>query len=635
MNETKIVKLCLNNFKGITDLTINFEDQTTFGGRNATGKTTLFDAFTWLLFGKDSQDRKDFEIKPRKSDNTTTDRLEVEVMATLLINGSETVLKRTFREKWVKPRGESQDQFTGHETLYEVNSVPMSLGDYKKVIDDICPEALFKLITSPSAFGSLSWQDKRQVLTDMAGDVTLEGCAKGNKDFEALIERLNGKDFGQFRKEINARKKKIKDELEQIDPRISEVQRDMPDAVDLKAIDKQIQSVDAEIQAENDKIADLSKQYEAKSAYRIEQLKVVEAIEQEIRNLKAQSFSDKEAELADLRVAIAEANRKISGHKMAIDGLINEMRASEQLIQNYEAKVTESRLLYAKINDLVFEPDPDANTCPTCKRELEDAESKLEELRGNFNENKAKQLAGIVENANQIKAKIEDLKKTLLSKRGQISGLESEIAGITIPELPTVGEPGDIVGMAELENKLTLAKLAVKDVERPESDQSILIELRTKRDNLIAQKAKADDRTKKQARIDELLEEKKTKGHALADVEKEEFIAEKLAKEVSEQVQNKVNGLFSTVKFKMFKPLINGGEEPDCVALINGVPYEAANNAARINAGIDIINALCKFHDRTAPIWIDNAEGVNEFINTESQLILLKVTDDKALKLYK
>lgn len=632
--QTKIINLQLKNFKKVADRTINFEDKTTIGGDNATGKTTLFDAFTWLLFGKDSQERKDFEIKPRKEDNSTTDKLEVEVSGTLLVNGSETTLKRTFREKWVKPRGEAEEQFTGHETLYEVNGVPMSMGDYKKVIDDICPESLFKLITSPQAFASLSWQDKRQVLTEMAGDVTLEGVAQGNKDFEKLVAALNGRDFTQFRKEINARKKRIKDELEQFDPRISEVQRDLPDEVDLKAIETKIASVDQKIKAEQDALTDLSKKYETESEARRSKLKEIETVESEIRKLKADFFKESEIELAAKRIEINIANGTIAAYKSNIENLQREITATTERIQSLDAKVVESRLLYGKTNDAEFTHNPDCTVCPTCKRELEDAESKIEELRGNFNADKAKKLAAIVENAEQIKANIEDLKKSIEAKRDQIKGILSDLQMVVVPELPESKTHLDAPGIKELETRIAELAANIKDVERPTSDQSVLIELRTQRDALIAERATADARSQKLARIEELQAEKKTKGQALADVEREEFTAEQLAKAVSNEVQNKVNGLFQTVNFKMFKSLINGGEEPDCVALINGVPFEAANNAAKINAGIDIINALSKFHNKTAPIWIDNAEGVNQFINTESQLILLKVTGDKALKLY-
>src|SRR5690625_7806952 len=64
MKSIKLLNLKLTNFKGVKEFDLNAagRDIKVFGD-NATGKTTLFDAFVWLLFNKDSQNRADFEIK--------------------------------------------------------------------------------------------------------------------------------------------------------------------------------------------------------------------------------------------------------------------------------------------------------------------------------------------------------------------------------------------------------------------------------------------------------------------------------------------------------------------------------------------------------------------------------------------
>ena len=49
-----IKSIHIENFKGINMLDVNFSVKTKISGQNAVGKTTIFDAFTWLLFNKNS-----------------------------------------------------------------------------------------------------------------------------------------------------------------------------------------------------------------------------------------------------------------------------------------------------------------------------------------------------------------------------------------------------------------------------------------------------------------------------------------------------------------------------------------------------------------------------------------------------
>lgn len=192
--KTIIIKsLALINFKGIKSLNIDFGKETNIHGANGTGKTSIFDAFIWLFFGKDSTDRTNFEIKTLDSQNNVIPQIDHEVSAVIEVDGEEVTVKRTFREKWVKKRGALESEFGGNETLYFWNDVPMTLRDYTNKISSIVEESVFKLITSPTAFNSLKWQDQRQVLIDISGRVTDEDVAQGNPDFQNLLSKLTNK----------------------------------------------------------------------------------------------------------------------------------------------------------------------------------------------------------------------------------------------------------------------------------------------------------------------------------------------------------------------------------------------------------------------------------------------------------
>ncbi|MGI8600291.1 MAG: ATP-binding protein, partial [Chitinophagaceae bacterium] len=165
-------KLQLTNFKGIKNLSCEFSHETFIYGENATGKTTVMDAFLWLLFGKDSTDRKDFEVKTLDKAGNVIEKTDHEVYALLDVDGRDIELKRVLREKWQKKRGSVEAEFTGNETLYFWNDVPCQQKEFQAKINNLVDESIFKLLTSPLYFNSLPWQNRRDVLIGIAGDVT-------------------------------------------------------------------------------------------------------------------------------------------------------------------------------------------------------------------------------------------------------------------------------------------------------------------------------------------------------------------------------------------------------------------------------------------------------------------------------
>lgn len=210
MKKIILKEISLVNFRGVKEKRIEFgEKETSIYGRNATRKSTIFDAFIWLLFGKDQFDRKDFEIIPIEN-GKRLDRVDAEVSAIIEIDGQEMKLKRVLHQKWVRRRGTSEEVFDGCETLYYINDVPLRAGDYKTKIDEIIDETIFKMITNPSFFLSLNWKEQREQLFRIAGTVSDEQIAATNKDFKDLLDEISGKSMQEFKKEISAKKKKTK-----------------------------------------------------------------------------------------------------------------------------------------------------------------------------------------------------------------------------------------------------------------------------------------------------------------------------------------------------------------------------------------------------------------------------------------
>jgi len=214
MKQITLNQLSLLNFKGIQSLTIDFSNETFISGDNGTGKTTIHDAFLWLLFGKDSEGRADFPIKTLDSDNNPIHRLSHEVEGKLIVGEQPITLKKSYSEKWTRRRGSGEEEFSEHKTICFINDVAVSLSEYNQKINTICPEADFKLLTNLFAFPSLSWQDQRKVLIAMAGEIDPQVICVGNNDYLDLIERFRPHGLELYRKMVAARKARSREELE-------------------------------------------------------------------------------------------------------------------------------------------------------------------------------------------------------------------------------------------------------------------------------------------------------------------------------------------------------------------------------------------------------------------------------------
>ena len=202
--EIKIKEIYIQNFKGCKERKIEFGDVTTISGANATGKTTVFDAFTWLLFGKDSLGSTKFDVRPLDENGKMIDNIEISVEATLSVNGEEYVLKKVQKQNWVKKRGTNTIEFQGNVNEFEINGYPKSEKDFKSFISEIIDEKVFNLVTNPMAFTSLPWKEQREMLMKFVGDFTdVQIAEEFGEKFSKLIPELNLASTDEILKKYN------------------------------------------------------------------------------------------------------------------------------------------------------------------------------------------------------------------------------------------------------------------------------------------------------------------------------------------------------------------------------------------------------------------------------------------------
>lgn len=645
MKQIEIKQIHLLNFKGVRNLLVDFVgDVTTISGDNGTGKTTIFDAFTWALFGKDSEDRKAFNVKTLDKQGNPIEKLPHEVTATFVVDNQVVTIRRSFTEKWQKRRGSAIEEFTGHEEERFINDVPYSVKDFSSKINELfCSEEIFKLITSPFAFNGLKTDKQRNILTTMIGDISNAEIANGYIDFQELLQNLQGKTLDEYRKEITAKKRVIKTETTTIPSRIDEQKRNVID-VNTNIIAEEANKLEQRLSEINAQLTDIVNAEEASNKAISEQYDVIRRKERELNDLKIKVTTDVMQEYNDTMQRIANINGRINLAKADSDRKQAMIARYKEIIENCNQRRNELIANWKSINaeSLVF--DDNEFICPTCKRPFDEGEIAIRkaEMIENFNEDKTRRLARnneLGKQNNEDKVKAENAVKEL---QLGIEDNNAEIA-VLLQSLPkTVEKPNTDLDIANNEEIKTLQaeidnlRQQVTTPVANENKQQLIAE----RDSINAvlresqrQLAMADNNKRISDRIAELELQYRSQCEALAELEGIEHTIELFSKRKTELIEHKVNDLFAIVKFKMFESLINGGEVETCVATINGVPFADLNTASKINAGLDIINAISKHYNVVAPIFIDNAESINEIMHTQSQQVRLQVSKDTTLKI--
>lgn len=652
MKTIQLTNLKISNFKGVKSFDRNFSSRTVISGANATGKTTLFDAFTWLLFGKNSEDKKDFGIKPLTSDNKPVHRVDIEVQATMVVSennvpaaGDDVTLRRVMREKWVTRRGSAEEEFTGHETLYFWNDVPLSQAEYEMKVSSILGDTvqLFKLITNPFYFNSMKWQDRRGILVSMAGEIpTPERFAK-------LLKDIGNKTLDEYRKELAAKKKKLKIEVETIPARIDEVKRLKPVNQDWAAIEKELAETEASMRDTIEELTNSGKSYDLQNAQVLAYKKEVNAMKSKISEFEYEASTVFNRSLNNKRANIDRVNGEIQMLRDFIKRDQQTVQENEERIKNNERSMAELREEFYKVseNTFTFVIDENNMVCPTCHQHLPQSEiDNIEEsAKLTWQKQQSIQLDAIRAAGLKLKEENEILHKMNLSRvtssTDNINALLEEKETWEKAEIISSGKV--LEGNKEYHDaKAQLAELEANPVQEAKYDRNTTdLKLRQsgymdRINNLKATLSTREQIKASQDRESELLRQEKEYAQQLADMDKIEFQIQDYVKAQVDAVEAKVNEMFSGIRFKMFSDQINGGISETCETLVDGVPWQDANNAAKINSGLMIIDTLTRHFGVSAPIWVDNAESVNHVFHSEaSQLILLYVTEDKVLTINK
>lgn len=645
MKLIKLKKLTLRNFKGIKNFELITDGNTQVYGDNATGKTTLFDAFTWLLFDKDSRGKKEFSIKTI-SNNEIVNNLEHEVSAIFDGTDGQTELKKIYKEKYTRKRGSATAELQGHESKYYVDGVPKKKGEYEDAVKLLISEDIFKLLTSPLFFNEqLDWKKRRNILLDVCGGISDDYVMDSSEELKELKTLLGNKTIEDYQKIIVSQKTKVNGDLQDIPVRIDEVTRQIPDVSELSkdSLEEKINLIDSQINEKQKEIANV------KSGFAIaEKEKQIIELDGELINRKRQIENNSIENRHKFKMRLQTYEGDLSNFKYSKKRKEIEIKDLKRSIEQKEELQVKLRSQWQTINEEEFSFIAKSE-CPTCGQALpiEQVEQASHKALADFNLSKSAKLEEITKNGIFQKNSIEKLKESIVALEKEIDKFNKFIIDKEIEiekvkkELVEIDVP-DVAQDAEYSRKLRDKKDLQVDLATLNSDANMTIAslnneltaLQDDRRTLINDLQQFDALEHLKKRQAELEAEQKALGAEYEELERRLYLIELFTKTKVGLLTDKINGKFKIARFKLFDEQINGGIKECCETVVDGVPFGTGlNNAMRINVGLDIINTLTEHYRVSAPIFVDNAESVTDLIATTGQLISLIVSaDDKKMR---
>lgn len=648
--EIKFKKIRIRNFRGLVSFDADLEGRSVrISGANGLGKSSVADAITWVLFGKDSRRRTAFPIDPVDDAGRIIHNLDVSVELEMLIDGQPTTLRRRRQEKWVQKRGMTREQLDGHQTTCYIDGRPLPSSDFSSHVDTIVKEELFRALTTPDYFPSLPMDQQYRLLVKIVGTRTLAEIAAKDEEALKVVDELGQRSIDQYRQGLTYDLQRTRKELETIPVRLSEVQGFIEQAKakgadgktaqrHAKGIEEKLRQVTQEIDSMAGVVRAENARYNDQRAY-IQQLRQQRAaIEDRIEKQNREARTLHQSLVCKAKEELEATEERHTAAKTML-GL------HERRLKDLEQQLTDFRSRWEEVERLSFSWNAEEAVCPTCGQPLpqDQADQKRVEAEMRFNERKMKQQDALDEEGKKLAASKQRLQDLSAAAREEMATAERLMPEARERLSKAEAEPieqADYHDASDWQRLTAEIDQRMKELEQTTQAQEPpqLAALRTEEEGYRKELRLLEQTIDRSKQIDEYIRREKelqkwrtTLSGDVARMQTRLEAAERLQLMEANDLQQRVNELFPSVRFRLSRELLNGREVGHCELSVDGVPYSGLSTSERINAGLELINALARHYNIVAPIVIDNAEAVNKVAPTLGQQILLEVSPAKKL----
>ena len=650
MKRVSIKNVSIKNFRGINNFAESFNPvRTSILGGNGVGKSTIKEAIFWCLTGKDSQDRKDFNVIPKNVADAQGDDMHYispDVEVEFLVDDAVFTFRRVYEEVWDNVGG--APRLKNHVTKCHFCGTPLGVTEYARKVEDLFGGMeQFKLLSNPYYFASLHWQRQRELLMSLVSNFDIN-VIQGDPDMAELKVKYQNLDVKDIKSVCTSNKTRIKKQQEEIQTRIDQTYKTMPTESDWVAIQDKITQYDLKLESIEREKADKARAVEANGQKRVEIQQKINALMMEQTKVYSQACSAEDERVRVANEAYRIKTREIQQHESTLSMVTDEYNGyqrridkANESIAEYEKETDELRMKYMSIDREEFES---TDVCPTCGQPM--PADKIETAKAEWEKDKQERLAKIYKKASELKELVAGLKQQIAQytekldaanvnkvfEQNTLEVLRKEIAEQVVERAtyPMREELPKWVALEEEISKLKVDMPAENEIDYMDMDMSIR-QLKMEKEALVKELAL-------KGVIESMNEAIKRLRAELAQLADEMALNEREEKIVSNYIVNSVkaceatlNGKFKGVTFKLFTTNLSGNVEECCLVLVNGVPFPAANSSGQIKAGMSIIDTLSQHIDLVLPIIIDNAECITDIPMTVGQQILMKVTTDPTI----
>ena len=648
--EIKFKKIRIRNFRGLVSFEANLAGRSVrISGANGLGKSSVADAITWVLFGKDSRRRTAFPIDPVDDEGRIIHNLDVSVELEMLIDGQPTTLRRRRQEKWVQKRGMTREQLDGHQTTCYIDGRPLPSSDFSSHVDTIVKEELFRALTTPDYFPSLPMDQQYRLLVKIVGTRTLAEIAAKDEEALKVVDELGQRSIDQYRQGLTYDLQRTRKELETIPVRLSEVQGFIEQVkakgADGKTAQRHAKGIEEKLRQVTQEIDSMAGVVRAENARYNDQRAYIQQLRQQRAAIEDRVEKQNREARTLHQSLVCKAKEEMEATEERHTAAKTMLGLHERRLKDLEQQLEDFRRRWEEVERLSFSWNAEEAVCPTCGQPLpqDQADQKRVEAEMRFNERKMQQQDALDEEGKKLAASKQRLQDLSAAAREEMATAERLMPEARERLSKAEAEPieqADYHDASDWQRLSSEIDQRVKELEQTTQAQEPpqLAALRTEEQAYRKELRLLQQTIDRSKQIDEYIRREKelqkqrtTLSGEVARMQTRLEAAERLQLMEANDLQQRVNDLFPSVRFRLSRELLNGREVAHCELSVDGVPYSGLSTSERINAGLELINALARHYNIVAPIVIDNAEAVNKVAPTLGQQILLEVSPAKKL----
>lgn len=618
----KLIKLELKNYKAHKHFVANFNGNGLISGSKGTGKTSLKDAFTWLMTTKLVD-----EPRPVDENGVQIDDIPIEVSCEF----EDGTTLRIEDKKTFKKDGSVSSR---HKSDYYFNEIPVQEKEYLALLDE--------------NFGTL---EQRKILLDPSWFAYGDGLKVSGKTSKTATQRrreivISVAGAENIEKDIAENENKAK----AAKFAISQLKKDLDDAhagveslhnakVDVSHLDKDLleQSL---VQLETEKV---------------NTIKGLEALSSgdDKQNALKRALSDAQTALAEARVVYSnEYQQRLEQAQKPYNEYVAKRNELLQKIQQQEfenrQRISNRQNLVREIDDLeetieklreVYRSEqvkvytPDSTTCPTCRQLL--PVDKLKEAEARFNQQKSETLGKNKERGIKVAADLE-LKRKELSITPDVvdvSVLKQQLSEMVEPTAEYIQKFEETDVYRSLTEKVVQAQKALDELSDDGAKDIYERSIKATNDKI--------------HEIQQQLEGFKTNEHLEKEVDKKGAELRNISEKIDNQqeildecneftrqtlgaLEKTIEKKFAGIRFKMFEYTLDGTQKDECITYAktpNGyVPWENLSGGQKRSATISLANAFSKAWGIQLPLFIDDTQIYSED-ELQADMQLIRITE--------